>query len=506
MADLRIPKDAFFRRAEGTHTLIDLCAGTSSFHVMASRQGPRTESDVSAQEAEAIGRLSQWQTAAESGLPFELLRSLVQRDCLFWSTTRPRRVLTGEVISPLEGKVALRRNVQSRVLVTTGEGVRDLWHMPRRGDLDQAAFGGVTFAAREMLKEVAWVTVRCCQRHARMVRELLPLLDGGHDVSELTLQRGERGERGERGDRAERAFVEAMGRLGWLERHTPPPAWNGQAQVTWLAHAGVLYEARGKRILVDPLSFHESIPSRYDARPFDVRDLGKIDAVLLTHGDHDHLNPSTLIRLRSDVPIVIPATTKAEPYQVDMFQLLTVLGCRRIVEMREWDELDLGEVRVVAAPFAGEDWGLTLPCRTYLVTSPDLTIFCNADSTSTPAVYEKIKSKYRVDVAFVGVTGAAETYAMPPGYGYGDFYVAHIPPERHNEWVQLCNGPQEAAVAARELGARYAVGYAAGGAPYCEIAYSDRGTHADLAKILRETGGPEPLEMTPGIAVTLPAR
>lgn len=490
---LQIPPNATFRRAEGLTTLIDLCEGTNRFQVFAARQGTETETSITAREAEVLGRLHRWQTADEVGAPHELLVSLVERNCAFWSPMRPTRDLTGGVLHPLAGKVALRGNVQPQALVTTSEGTQPPKHMPRRGSLDRASFGGVVCASFEMQKAVSWATMRCCARHAKVVRDLLPLLDGTHDVAAL----------GSSADR--RAYLQALAALGLLERHSPTRAWDGAARVTWLGHAGVLYEAHGKRILVDPVFFAISEPSRLHERPFDPRDIGHIDAVLITHGDNDHLNPNTLIRLPRETPIYIPSTPKVEPYQVDMCQLLWSIGCRRVVELDEWQRIRIGDVTVVAAPFRGEDWGLTLACRSFLIHGHDLTVFLNADSTSTPDVYARLREEFRVDSAFLGVTGAAETYAMPPGFGYGDFYTAWIPAERHNEWADFCNGPPESAEAARQIGARYAFGYAAGGASYCEISYCNRGTHAELARLLLEQGGPtKPLDLRAGEPTRVP--
>ena len=73
---------------------------------------------------------------------------------------------------------------------------------------------------------------------------------------------------------------------------------------------------------------------------------------------------------------------------------------------------------------------------------------------------------------------------MPPTHGYGNFYAPFIPRARHNQWVQHCASAQDAARAAQVLGARHVFGYAAGGAPYIRVAYSDRGTHEELVQLL----------------------
>jgi hypothetical protein len=69
--------------------------------------------------------------------------------------------------------------------------------------------------------------------------------------------------------------------------------------------------------------------------------------------------------------------------------------------------------------------------------------------------------------------------------------------------VQHCSGPEESAAAARLLRARFAVGYAAGGAAYHDLAYCDRGTHAELAAQLAagaSSDGPRPLALEIGKA------
>jgi L-ascorbate metabolism protein UlaG (beta-lactamase superfamily) len=493
-----IPLDATFRRAEALTFHINLCRGVDRFAVSAERQSGRTETSLTAREAELLSRLSRWQTADEAGVSHDELVSLVSRNCAFWSSIRPSRNLHGEwlgSLDSLEGRVALRSNVQLRALATTSRGTDPLVHMPRRGSLDRACLGGVLFVSHEMETAVAWARLGCCARHALVARELLPLLDGTHDFAELA-STPER-----------RALLTALASLGLLERHSPPPPWNGEARVTWLGHAGILYEAHGKRILVDPVFYAINEPTRLRERPFDGRDVGPIDAVLITHGDNDHLNPDSLMRLPRDTPIYIPRTPEVEPYQVDMAQLLWTIACKRVIEVDPWERIELGDVTVVVAPFQGEDWGLTLACRSYLIHGRDLTIFANADSTSSPEVYERLKKEFRVDLAFVGVTGAAETYAMPPGYGYGDFYANWIPKERQNEWVELCNGPVESAKVAADLGARYAFGYAAGGPPYCTVAYCDRGSHGQLADLLRAAGpgAPKPLDLVAAKPARVPA-
>jgi L-ascorbate metabolism protein UlaG (beta-lactamase superfamily) len=276
--------------------------------------------------------------------------------------------------------------------------------------------------------------------------------------------------------------------------------------VTWYGHAAVLFESAGRRILVGPLFHRCSVPARRGVvLPPDPRDVGPVDAVLITHADNDHLNPESLAWLPRTTPVFVPAAVAPEPYHVDMRAQLGALGFANVTALAEWERVQLGDVSIVAAPFAGEDWGLRLPARTYLLHGPGLTVYLSADAAAMPEVHRRLGAEFTVDLACLGVSGCAEAHAMPPGYGYGHFYLPWIPEERHAEWVALCSGPDESADAAELLGARHAFGYASGGASFMAVAYTDRGTHADLSAALRARGSRvAPLDLPLGTLVRLP--
>jgi hypothetical protein len=90
----------------------------------------------------------------------------------------------------------------------------------------------------------------------------------------------------------------------------------------------------------------------------------------------------------------------------------------------------------------------------------------------------------RIDLAFMGVSGSAETFVMPEGFGYGNFYREWIPRVRYNEWVKHCAGPVDAVRMLSVLNPRVAFGYAAGGASYIRTEYSDVGDHEQMAEVL----------------------
>jgi L-ascorbate metabolism protein UlaG (beta-lactamase superfamily) len=482
-----IPDGATFRRAEGLWFTVAPCAGTDEIRVTARRQGADVTTMLASEDVRLLARLSVWRTAAELGVAQPALEALVAARCAYWSTARHDHVLTGGPLDRLDGAIALGGNVLATPLIAIDGRLGAIPHMPRLGTLDDARFGGLRLDVYEWETVVASVTIGCCARHAAVLRDLVVGLDGRQTVAALAP------------DDDTRAILAALDDLGLLARHQPPPR-DATARVTWLAHAGILYEAAGRRIAIDPIVFPRSDPTRHAVRPFDARDLGDLDAVLITHGDSDHLVPAALIRLARSTPIYLPRPETPRPFHVDMKRMLAVLGFTAVTEVDAWQAIAIGEVTAVAAPFRGEDWGLPLPCRTWVVSAPELTIYANADALGDDATLDRIAREHAIDVAFVGVTGAAESHAAPPGFGYGHFYAPWIPEAEHDRWVELCNGPRAAAAAAVRVGARFAFGYAAGGAPFTTIAYSDRGTHAEMAAHLG-AGPTRPLPFEVGVPV-----
>jgi L-ascorbate metabolism protein UlaG (beta-lactamase superfamily) len=473
-----IPEGATFRLAEGLELRVRPCA-PERVHVTARRHGHTRTLDLDREDAILLGRLGDWRSAAEVDAPLDKLLRLSTDGLLFWSEGRPTRALT---IRPLDGRggpVALRRNVWTDLLIhLPDEGVVPVPFMPRRRALDGGRLAGVRLTTYEMDQPVQAVSLACCPRHAALIRDILPHLDGRHDLAELAAA----------GDDA-RQIVTLFDHLGLLEPHAAPPTWDKTPQVTWLGHAAVLVEAGGRRIAVDPLFAQASIPARphEDVAP-DWRDLGPLDAVLITHADNDHLSPQSLVRIARSTPVFVARPKTVMAYQVDAEAILALLGFERVTALADWERADLGGVTVTAAPFRGEDWGLELVSCTWLVAAREGTAFFGADSAFMPDVYDRIAAEHTVDLAFLGMSDTEEAHVMPPDFGYGNFYEPWIPEEKRNQWLRLCSSPDEAAQAAMRLRARRAFGYAAGGVSYMPMAYSDRGTHAQMAARLGARG------------------
>lgn len=75
-------------------------------------------------------------------------------------------------------------------------------------------------------------------------------------------------------------------------------------RVTWLGHATVLIETGGVRLLTDPVLRTRVAHLRRHPPPAPVR--GRLDAVLVSHLHHDHLDLPSLRSLDPAAPLVVP--------------------------------------------------------------------------------------------------------------------------------------------------------------------------------------------------------
>jgi len=118
-----------------------------------------------------------------------------------------------------------------------------------------------------------------------------------------------------------------------------------ESRVTWLGHASFLLEVGGLRTVIDPIFGHMmgGLIRRRCPSPRDIETVGKIDAILITHGHYDHLDKLTVSRLAQANPDVVLCVPRA------MTPLLPK-NCRHVIEFDWWEELSLGAVTYSFVP------------------------------------------------------------------------------------------------------------------------------------------------------------
>jgi L-ascorbate metabolism protein UlaG (beta-lactamase superfamily) len=166
--------------------------------------------------------------------------------------------------------------------------------------------------------------------------------------------------------------------------------------ITHIGGPTTLLELDGVRLLVDPTfdapgrrySFGWGTSSRKTAGPaLAVADLGRIDAVLLTHDQHaDNLDDAGRALL-STVPRVI--TTPA--------------GARRLGAsgLRPWESTKVGDVEITATPSRhGPAWAVPIvgPTTGVALRASSETVWISGDTVVFPGVL-KVADRFDVDIA-----------------------------------------------------------------------------------------------------------
>lgn len=481
------PAKLWYRRAAGLE--VQLRPHRSWAEAEIGRVDADASVRLSADDAAIVAGLTEWRRAEDLGVSAEKLWGFVEADLLFFAHEAPAIAMTGTADVIGEGvRIARRRSVWPTLAVETAVQIAPMPFMPRGRDLQGAAAVGARFASLERGHEVYAVNLLGDAAIGGVLRRVLPLLNGTHTAEQIvaTFERKHRS--------VAEKLLRLMDRFALLEAMPDPTAHFVSfedvtaPQVTWLGHAGVLLQTPTTNILFDPLFFSASDPEEphlFSAK-FDPRTLPRIDGVVLTHPDNDHLNPNSLSLIATTTKIVVPRTGyDPPPYQVDTLGIVRVLGFTNVDELDPWSTTTIGDVKITGCPFIGESWGLPLATLTYLAEADGASIFVSADAAEMPEVYDALRER-DVQLAFMGVSGCAEAHVMPRALGYGNFYADWIPEVQRNEWVRHCAGPKEAVESIARMKPRFAFGYAAGGASYIRTAYSDVGSHDELARRVLE--------------------
>jgi N-acyl-phosphatidylethanolamine-hydrolysing phospholipase D len=118
--------------------------------------------------------------------------------------------------------------------------------------------------------------------------------------------------------------------------------------LTWLGHATFLIRLDGKTILTDPyLTDHAGPwifgPTRYTPPGIQIKNLPKIDMILLTHNHYDSLDLDTISKLanKTDIDVVVPL------YNSSYFEKA---GYSAIYELDWFQSIQLNHIKITAIP------------------------------------------------------------------------------------------------------------------------------------------------------------
>ena len=163
--------------------------------------------------------------------------------------------------------------------------------------------------------------------------------------------------------------------------------------VTRIAHATVLIDFDGTRILTDPWfteapEFHHGEPLAMSAA-----NLPKLAAIVVSHAHYDHFDIENFGRQFDDKGVLLVV-----PFD-DMVERARKAGFTNIRKLPIGDSVLVGNVRVTAAPAQHG-----VPEATYLLQSGGNTVYFAADTLLTPAV-RAMSGVGKIDVALLPING-----------------------------------------------------------------------------------------------------
>lgn len=259
---------------------------------------------------------------------------------------------------------------------------------------------------------------------------------------------------------------------GWLERHDAPAA---AGDLVFVGHNTTLVRGKTGRVLVDPY-FRPA--SRFDlpqSQPMQPRDVGPVDAVLITHSHGDHFHLGSLLQLPRDVRVFVPPVERESLFSTDCKRRLEQLGFTRVEALDWWATRQVGDVTVQALPFYGEQPtagrgvypGLTNVGSAWVVRTPKVSAAFFADSghDARGDMAQVARKAGAVDVLFCGVRG----FKLKPiffGFTTLDAYLVDVPLDALTTPQQLMADGETALRYAKALRATHLVPCADGGAPW----------------------------------------
>jgi L-ascorbate metabolism protein UlaG (beta-lactamase superfamily) len=209
------------------------------------------------------------------------------------------------------------------------------------------------------------------------------------------------------------------GRTRVLDHLSRPPAakfkpdlsdWEKHSlAAAWLGHATILLRIDGRTIITDPvlsskvgigLGLMTAGPQRLIAPALSVKQLPKLDLILISHAHFDHLDRPTLGRLPKNVPVVTADQTA---------DLLSDLGFKSVTELKWGESTTIGSLKLTAR--AVKHWGARTfydqhrGFNAYLIESPNHRVLYGGDT----AHHDMFRDIGGVDLAILGI-GAYDPY------------------------------------------------------------------------------------------------
>ena len=163
-------------------------------------------------------------------------------------------------------------------------------------------------------------------------------------------------------------------------------------KVTRIAHASVLLDLDGTRILTDPWFSEKSGYHPGEGPGIELADLPRLDAVAVSHGHYDHYDMAAFSAYRDHtVRVLVKRGTASTAREA---------GFVNVQELDWWDRVVIGGVAITAAPAKHG-----VPENTYVFESTSGVIYFAADTLLIPELDEVHRRYPAIDVMLVSING-----------------------------------------------------------------------------------------------------
>jgi len=183
-------------------------------------------------------------------------------------------------------------------------------------------------------------------------------------------------------------------------RHPPAPippvdiasGAPGELAITRIAHASVLIELGGMRVLTDPWFTDSAHYHHGEPLGIALTALPHLDAVVVSHGHYDHYDIDAFAAYPDKrVPMIVAPGLRQQAREA---------GFVDVRELAPWQQTQIGALTITAAPGAH---GVTEV--TYVLSVAGNTVYFGGDTRLTPALREIAQRFPSIQVALLSVNG-----------------------------------------------------------------------------------------------------
>lgn len=151
-------------------------------------------------------------------------------------------------------------------------------------------------------------------------------------------------------------------------------------EVAWLGHATADIRLSGRRFITDPI-LRDRVGHLIRHHGSSTLESGPVDAVLISHLHHDHLDLASLRQFGADVTMIVPRGAG---------RLIERAATGEIIELGVDDDISIGPVRITAVPAAHKTTRTFSRRRAeplgYVLRGDDETVYFPGDTDLHPAM------------------------------------------------------------------------------------------------------------------------